>query len=61
MSQLSIAPQRRHCFVITCLGVVRAGTIIYCSASASQGGIDLAVALPLWDDQYCDLRFFNQF
>jgi len=53
--------QRGHRIVITCLGVVCAGTIICCSTSASQGGLDLAIALPLQDAQYCDLRFFDQF
>ena len=43
-----------------CLGVVRAGTIIYCGASASQGGLDLAVALPLLDAQRCHLHLVNQ-
>ena len=43
-----------------CLGVVFAGTVIYRSTSASQGGLDLAVALPLWDAQRCRLRLSNQ-
>ena len=30
--------RRGHRFVITCLGVIYAGTIIDCSPSASQGG-----------------------
>ena len=44
-----------------CIGVVCAGTDICFSTSASQGGLDLAVALPLRDAQYCDLHFFDQF
>ena len=36
------------------------GTNICCSTGASQGGLDLAVALPLWDAQRCRLRLFNQ-
>ena len=42
-----------------CLVVARAATIVYCSTSTSQVGLDLAFALPLRDAQRCHLRLFN--
>ena len=36
--------RRGHRFIITCLGVICAGTVTCCSTSVSQGGLDLAVA-----------------
>ena len=38
--------RRGHRFVITCLGVTYAGTIIDCSPSASQGGATAAAPFP---------------
>ena len=48
---------------MTCFGIICAGTIICSGASASQGGLDLAFALPLRDAQYCrsHLRLFDQY
>ena len=45
-----------------CLGAICAGTDTYCGASVSQGGLDLAFALPLRDVSHCrsHLRLFNQ-
>ena len=52
--------QRGHRFVITCLDVICAGIVTCCSTSASQGGLDFGVALPLRDAQRCRPRLVNQ-
>ena len=52
--------QRGHRFVVTYLDVLYAGIVTCCGTSASQGGFDFGVALPLRDAQRCRPRLVNR-